>query len=169
MEATLQRMRGLPSIKLRYNDWVSAARWALHSFITREPNASVQQTADGFWDEWSKLYGRDTAEESFGESERDYATRQAQLTLAPLNLVLEGLERSIDSRHDRRTGLDADLRRAIGRSRERLARLVYDQDFCDVLIETATRDPALHAVTPRVETMLRIQCLAIRGPLSLRT
>jgi DNA primase catalytic core len=163
VEATLQRMRGLPSIKLRYNDWVSAARWALHSFIAREPKASVQQTADGFWDEWSKLYGRDTAEESFGESERDYATRQAQLILAPLNLVLEGLERSIDSRHDRRTGLDADLRRAIGRSRERLAQLVYDHDFCDVLIETATRDPALHAVTPRVATMLRIQCLAIRG------
>ncbi|MGQ3070889.1 MAG: CHC2 zinc finger domain-containing protein [Ferrovibrionaceae bacterium] len=163
VEGTLQRMRGLPSIKLRYNDWVSAARWALHSFIIREPDASVQQAAEGFWEEWSELYGRDTAEESFGESERDYATRQAQLTLAPLNLVLEGLERSIDSRHDRRTGLDADLRRALGRSREQLARLVYEHDFCDVLINTAARDPALHAVTPRVATMLRIQSLAIRG------
>ncbi|MNS08996.1 DNA primase [compost metagenome] len=163
VEATLQRMRGLPSIKLRYNDWVSAARWALHSFILREPNAPAQNVAEGFWEEWSKLYGRDTAEESFGESERDYANRQAQLTLTPLTLVLEGLERSIDSRHDRRAGLDADLRRAVGRSRERLARLVYDQNFCEVLLKTAERDPALGAATPRIATMLRIQCLGIRG------
>lgn len=163
VEATLQRMRDLPSIKLRHNDWVSAARWALHSFILGEPDVSVQQIADHFWGEWSKIYGRDTAEEIFGESERDYMARQAQLTLTPLNLSLEGLERTLDSRHDRRTGLDADLRRAVGRSRERLARLVYEHNLCDVLIATAARDPALHAATPRVETMLRIQCLAIRG------
>jgi hypothetical protein len=163
VETTLKQLRDLPSIKLRYNDWVSAARWALHSFILREPKAKAKPVAQGFWDEWSKLYGRDVAEESFGESERDYATRQAQLTLAPLTLVFEGLERSIDSRHDRRAGLDADLRRAMGRSRERLARLVYDQNLCGELLAAAESDPTLDAVAPRIATMLQIQSLGIRG------
>lgn len=161
VEDTLRRLRGLPSLKLRHNDWTSAARWALHSAAHWMPAENDDTFAEKFWTWWSKIYGRDQADEIFGETRRDRAAREDQLALAPLLLALDGLERLIDSRHDRRSDLDPELRMQIRQSRERMAKLVLTKDLCHALIEKARSGNAIRKALPRVEAMLDVQSMTI--------
>lgn len=163
IESTLKRLRGLPTIKLRYNDWVSACRWCFHSLALLKPEASAQEFAADFLLWWAEIYGRDTAAEAFGESSRERALRQEQLTLTPLLLAFDALERSIDSRHDRRGQIDAEVRQALRTTRQRLSELVYSGDLCQALLEVAGQDAAIAAAIPKVATMLELQSFAMRG------
>ena len=159
----LQRLRSMSSVALRYYDWVSAARWCLHSLALREPDLSAEEFASHFIAWWGEIYGQDVAVETFGESRRDRDGRQEQLVLAPILMVFDALDRSIDSRYDRRSGTEADVREALRAVRDRLSRMIRDEDLCGALIGAARNDAAVAAALPQVAAMLKIQSLAVRS------
>ena len=160
---TLKRLRTMPSVALRYYDWVSAARWCLHSLALREPNAPADEFASRFVTWWREIYGRDVAVETFGESRRDRDTRQEQLDLSPILMAFDALERSIDSRYDRRGGTEPNVRDALRTVRERLAQLVRDGDLCGAILRLVRNDAIVAAALPQVDAMLEIQSLIIRS------
>jgi hypothetical protein len=161
VESTLKRLRDLPSIKLRYYDWVSAARWCLHSLALRRQQASAREFADELHKWWRGIYRRDVASQGFGEDPRNVTARQVQLDLAPILMMFDALERSIDSRYDRSGRVDPGIRHALRSSREHLTALVREQDLCGVLLSMAAEQnpDTIH----NFATMLRIQSFGIRG------
>lgn len=163
VEATLRRLRTPGSVKLRYYDWVSAARWKLHSLLSRSPNATTEQFAQQLFAGWGEIYQRDTATQAFGEDPRECAGRQDHLTLTPLLMLMDAIERTIDSRHDRRTQLNAEIREALRSSRSKLAQMVVSGDLLGHLVALAQQDLAIAPVFYRVAGMLQIQRLGIAG------
>lgn len=163
VEKTIARFRDLTPEKLRYYDWVSVARWCLHSFINREPTENVAEFSNSLFRWWLELYGSRTIDREFGEDPAEFTKRQDHLSIVPLLILFDAIERLIDSRHDRRTGIDQGTRRALRHSREALSRLVHIDDLCGNLLDIAKRHPAFGKAYWRVATMLEIQRLGVRG------
>lgn len=163
VEAALQQLRALPSLTLRYYDWVSAARWRLHSLLLCTPDGELETFATDLLRKWRDLYPGDAASTIFGEDPQDRRRRQDHLKVAPLLMLFDAVERLIDSRYDRRTDVDPEVRAAFKSSRERLAHLVHVGDLCGKLIAAAAADAALAPALPLVASMLRVQRLGIRG------
>lgn len=163
VDATLQRLRSLPSVKLRYYDWVSAARWVIHSLANQLQEELIDEFVSRLLGRWREIYGEEVATEIFGELPRERAARQQYLALTPAMLLFDALERSIDSRHDRRGQIDSETRHALKIGRERLTRLVYEDDLPGVLLQRLRDAPEIGSAFHRIDGMMRIQHLGIRG------
>lgn len=158
--ATLRRLRGLGSLKLRYYDWVSAGRWVIHSVVNRDRGAGLSKR---LLETWFDIHGRESALPVFGEDPRDFADRQDRLTVAPLLILFDAIERAIDSRHDRRGQVDARTRTLLRTTRMELTRAVRDDDLCGTILTLAADDNELAGPLKRVRGMLEIQRLIILG------
>ncbi len=164
VDAALRRLRTLRSIKLRYYDWVSAARWVLHSIAREASDANSEQFVIKLLARWQSIYGREEAVEQFGETVADRAARQEFLDLAPVLMIFDALERTIDSRYDRRQGYaDNDTRHELRLSREKLSALVHEGNLLTVIFQHLRQDPIVSPILYRVASMLQIQHYGIRG------
>lgn len=159
----VRRLRGLGGLDLRYYDWVSAARWVIHSLINSDPDLDQAKFAKVLLETWRDLYGQDTARPVFGEDPLDVQARQTRLTTTPLLILFDAIERSIDSRHDRRGQVEEATRQALRNTRIVLTGLLHDGDLCGRLLTIAAADAQLASVLSSVENMLRIQRLSILG------
>ncbi len=161
VEQTLQYLRLSPSLKLRYYDWVSGARWLLHSILSVDKDKDAEYLAATIVRQWADVYGTERAAEAFGEDPREVTKRQEMLEVAPLMAIFDAIERSIDSRYDRKSNIDAETRKLLRSNRQHLSKIVIGEKFCDKILEAALADPRVRSSYDRVASMLRIQSMTI--------